>query len=154
LSNFTSHAKIVIFKVENNKNNVMKNIKNAPTKKNITIEDLAVTVSDLSVTVNNLAVTVNNLSDTVNNLAVAMRDGFQETNKRTDEKIDNLAIMTQRGFAETNGKIDGVKEELNAFHEEVNDRFDNVKNILYRAHDNRIEKIEDDVRMLKTVMKM
>ncbi|MFA5830682.1 MAG: hypothetical protein WC878_02520 [Candidatus Paceibacterota bacterium] len=79
-------------------------------------------------------------------------------NTRKEMTMEDLAIMVQNGFTETNGRIDNVKnelkEEINTLREEENDHFATVKNILYRAHDNRIEKIEDDVRMLKTAMKM
>jgi hypothetical protein len=85
--------------------------------------------------------------------------------KKKPMTIDDLALMTQRGFNDVNEKIVGevgsLREEMNdrfeqvdARFEQVDKRFDHIENLVLRAHDNRIEKIEDDVRVLKTALRV
>lgn len=61
--------------------------------------------------------------------------------------IEDLAMITQKGLGEVRG-------DLNEFRNEVNDRFDRIENILLHAHENRIEKLEYDLRTVKTFLKV
>ncbi len=72
--------------------------------------------------------------------------------------IEDLAAMTQRGFAGvdekftgTDNKIEGLRTEMNTRFNEINTRFDRIENLLLRAHENRLDRIEDDIRVLKTL---
>lgn len=77
--------------------------------------------------------------------------------------IEDLAIMTQNNFSDIDGKIGNVREDINGIHDdiggihsdinEVNNKLSHIQNLLIRAQDNRLDKIEDDIRVLKTLMK-
>ena len=68
--------------------------------------------------------------------------------------IEDLARMVQKGFDETAKKIDmdarfdGVQERFNA----VEMRLDRIEKLLIIEHQRRIEKLEDDVRVLKDAL--
>lgn len=73
--------------------------------------------------------------------------------------IEDLAGMTQRGFEgvdkrfeQVDGKIGSLHNEMNTRFEHVDARFDHIENLLIRAHENRLEKLEDEVRILKTLV--
>jgi archaellum component FlaC len=95
------------------------------------------------VTLQDVAQSVENLSKTVEDIA---------------KSVENLAIMTQRGFEGMESRI-ATKEEVNKRFEEVDkrfdkmdERFDRVEHILYRGHDNRLERLEDDMLQVKTFL--
>ena len=81
--------------------------------------------------------------------------------------IEDLAVMTQNGFSglkeEMTLKFDGVNEKLDSadkkFDEveknfkEVHIHLDRIEKILIRDHDRRIEKVEEDIRVLIILMK-
>jgi hypothetical protein len=62
--------------------------------------------------------------------------------------IEQLAEMVAHGFSETAKKADisAVRQRL----EEFATRLDRIENLLLRDHLNRIERLEDSVRVLKT----
>lgn len=73
--------------------------------------------------------------------------------------IDDLAIMVQKGFNETASKtdmnvrfevIDARFDAVDARFDKVDERLDRIENILIRAHDDRLDRLEDSVRILKT----
>jgi len=80
--------------------------------------------------------------------------------------IEDLAGMTQRGFQKIDSRFEQVnarfeqvdinlesfRAEVNHRFEQVNARFDHIENLLIRAHENRIEKLEDEMRILKTLV--
>ena len=73
--------------------------------------------------------------------------------------IEDLARITKSGFDTVDKRFDAVDKrfeqvdiKLESFRTEVNARFDHIENLLIRAHENRIEKLEDDVRVLKTLV--
>lgn len=73
--------------------------------------------------------------------------------------IEDLAGMTQRGFdgvdkrfGQVDSKIESFRAEVNQRFEHIDARFDHIENLLIRAHENRIEKLEDDMRILKTLV--
>jgi len=60
--------------------------------------------------------------------------------------IEKLAEMTQRGF-------ESLEKTMEKRFDEVDKRFDRIENITLRNHKNRIEKLEDNVREIKTTLK-
>ncbi|MEK7477795.1 MAG: hypothetical protein AAB645_00295 [Patescibacteria group bacterium] len=70
--------------------------------------------------------------------------------------IEDLAMMVKNGFDHT-----ASKEELGEFRQEANERFKKVdtqlgriENILFAAHDRRIDNLEDRVRQVLTALKI
>lgn len=53
--------------------------------------------------------------------------------------MEDLAMMAANGFEKTATK-------------EVHDHLDRIEHIFICAHNNRIEKLEDDMRMVKTML--
>ncbi|MBF0312387.1 MAG: hypothetical protein HQK52_03165 [Oligoflexia bacterium] len=74
--------------------------------------------------------------------------------KKKPVTIEDLAVMTQNGFNDVSNRFNDVNNNIAEFKSEVNGRFERIENLLLRAHDNRIEKIEDDIRVLKTTLKL
>lgn len=75
--------------------------------------------------------------------------------KQSKEKgltIDDLAGMTQRGFESVHGEIKSVRGDVGVLRKEMNERFDVVELKLIGAHDRRLDKIEDDMRIIKTAL--
>jgi len=73
--------------------------------------------------------------------------------------IEDLARITKNGFdtvdkrfEQVDKRFEQVDANLESFRTEVNHRFDHIENLLIRAHENRIEKLEDDMRTLKTLV--
>lgn len=72
--------------------------------------------------------------------------------------IDDLALRVAKGFegVATKGEMMAMKDEMNAHFDEAakenKERFDQIKNILIRALDNRTTKLEDDNCVIKTTL--
>jgi tetrahydromethanopterin S-methyltransferase subunit G len=66
--------------------------------------------------------------------------------------IENLAGMMKTSFDHLEEKIDGVKEELKKELVEVNLRLDRIESKVDNNHENRISRLEDDVRIIKTAL--
>ncbi|HEY4511418.1 MAG TPA: hypothetical protein VJH55_01110 [Candidatus Paceibacterota bacterium] len=64
--------------------------------------------------------------------------------KSVENMIEDLAVMTQNGFNELNG-------EMNKQFEEVNIRLDRIENLILTDHRNRLERLEDRMRIVETV---
>jgi len=66
---------------------------------------------------------------------------------KTDKESDTefLARLMAEGF-------ERVNTDVNDFRNEVNERFDRVENILYRGHENRIEKLEDKIAQIQVIL--
>ncbi|MEK7169683.1 MAG: hypothetical protein AAB767_00150 [Patescibacteria group bacterium] len=62
--------------------------------------------------------------------------------------IDDLAVMVKKGFDETAKRVnlDALTKDV----AELSTKVTRIENILIRAHDNRIYKVEDDIRLIKT----
>ena len=77
---------------------------------------------------------------TLEYLASTIKEGFENAEKKTDEKFEKFAGMVARGFTETNQKIDTLEEKLgekmDRGFEEVNTRIDDLKNEVehHRVH--------------------
>ncbi len=71
--------------------------------------------------------------------------------------IDDLAIMVAEGFAQTASKtdlkvgLDGLEERLTKRIDGIDQRLQTVESLL---SSNRIEKLEDDMRRVKTILKV
>lgn len=76
--------------------------------------------------------------------------------KKQAATIDTLARMVKEGFDRTAAKSElaEVKRDMDQRFDHMNDRFDRVENILYGGLSNRLEKLEDEVRVLKTKAEM
>lgn len=57
--------------------------------------------------------------------------------------VEDLAVMTQNGFVGLEMRMNERFEEMDYRFEEMDRCFDRVENILYRGHDNRLERVED-----------
>lgn len=67
---------------------------------------------------------------------------------KVSDTVETLAGAVKRGFDATASKTD--VEELKTDVAEVKDRLHRVENILVGGITNRVEDLEDDVRILKT----
>lgn len=94
----------------------------------------------------------------INGLAQEMRFGFKEVHGaivKTNESIENLAVATKKGFDSVSERFDAVDERFDKVETRlgaVESGLDGIKNLLIRDHDNRIERLEDKVRMLNTLV--
>jgi len=81
---------------------------------------------------------------------------FMKKQIRTEKETDTefLARLMADGFVRVGNQINGLatKEELREFRDETNDRFRRLENILYRGHDNRIEKLEDKIAQIQVIL--
>ncbi len=71
---------------------------------------------------------------------------------KKETTTDDLARMVQKGFENTATKSD--VSELRSDMPEVNLRLDRIENPLLRAHENRIERLEDKMRIVETAMEV
>lgn len=81
----------------------------------------------------------------------------KSTQQFINKKIDHLAGMVAKGFENTATKkdvsgletrLDGIDKRLDG----IDVRLDHIENLLIRAHENRIERLEDKVRILETAL--
>ena len=72
--------------------------------------------------------------------------------------LDGLAAMTKRGFdgvhSELHSEVGGLRKETGELRKEMNERFDKIENIVMANYDRRFERVEDNIRLIKTVLKM
>lgn len=82
--------------------------------------------------------------------------------------IDELARITQKGFEGVGAEIKELREDMNNRFQKVDERFDKVEtrfgtveeglnrieNRFVGAHENRIERLEDDMRVVKTTLRI
>ncbi|MEK7152175.1 MAG: hypothetical protein AAB773_01965 [Patescibacteria group bacterium] len=82
--------------------------------------------------------------------------------KKTDAAIENLAAMTARGFEKVDkrfekvdkrldgidGRLDGIDSRLDG----IDVRLDRIENLLIRDNTNRIERLEDKIRIIETAL--
>ncbi|MBI2046229.1 MAG: hypothetical protein HYT28_02320 [Parcubacteria group bacterium] len=111
-------------------------------KKEITINDLALMINGLTVKVDDLATTVDGLTVKVDDLATTV-DGLTVKVDDLEMTVEELARMTQRGFENTATKTDVTRIDI---------RLDHIENLLIRAHENRIEILEDKMRQVQTTL--
>ena len=75
--------------------------------------------------------------------------------------LDDLALMTQRGFEAMNERFEQVDqrfaqidqrfERIDKKFEGVDVRLDRIEHLIGGSHDRRLDKIEDDMRVVKTL---
>ena len=68
---------------------------------------------------------------------------------KKDITTENLTRMVQKGFETTASDIDTLRSEMKMEFSDVRKRLDRIENILLRAHENRIEHLEDKVRVIE-----
>jgi len=71
--------------------------------------------------------------------------------------IEDLALITQKGFNDVDVQFGEVGQRFDAVEvrlDSVDIKLERIENLLLRAHDNRLEKLEDDVRNVKTILKI
>jgi len=64
--------------------------------------------------------------------------------------IDKLAIIVEGGFDRADKRIDQLETKMDKKFDDVYIRLDRIENLLLQDHLNRIERLEDSVRQLKT----
>jgi hypothetical protein len=70
--------------------------------------------------------------------------------KTTDEKIDALAAMVGRAFTDLEKRIDDRFNQVDQDFAEVRQRFDRIENILITGQENRLSRLEDSMRQVRT----
>lgn len=75
--------------------------------------------------------------------------------KTTNQQIEELAAMVKSGFDATASRedMDAGFKGVTASFKEVNERLDRIESTV-TGHGNRIDRIVDDVRLLKTKVGM
>ncbi|MFH0740014.1 MAG: hypothetical protein V1819_02895 [bacterium] len=75
---------------------------------------------------------------------------------KKETTIDDLAIMVQKGFIGVDSKINSIQKNMDTGFKAVDKRFDEVNQRLIKIerkidsnHEQRIERLEDDVKWLK-----
>ena len=69
--------------------------------------------------------------------------------------MDDLALMTQRGFAGMEERFTNVDKRFDVMDDRfdtMDERLDRIEHLLIGSHDRRIEKTEDDIRIIKTLL--
>ena len=84
----------------------------------------------------------------------------KSTQQFINKKIEGLASMVAKGFEHTTKDISEVKTHLDGIDKRLDGidkrldgiytRLDRIENLLIRAHENRIERLEDKGRGLET----
>lgn len=91
-------------------------------------------------------------------------------NDLLDRRFEELAMMIQKGFADcvTKTEFNSLKEEMSDMEDRLNTKIDGLDNRVYKleaklntmefklitAPNNRLDKIEDDVRQIKAKVGM
>ena len=70
-----------------------------------------------------------------------------QNNQNSGVTIGDLARMVQKGFEET-----AKKEEVNMRFNRVENRLETIEKLLIKDHRIRIEKIEEDIKELKSLL--
>ena len=73
-----------------------------------------------------------------------------ETQASIQSEIEKLAQIVQAGFAGVDKRFEQMQTDIDNRFDKVDERLDRIENILLRAHDNRLDRIDDDIRILKT----
>lgn len=72
---------------------------------------------------------------------------------RIESKIDNLAILIQSGFKQIMAtKADA--EDVNKRFDKIDHRLDILEYKMIGTHGRRLDKVEDDIRMVKAKFKL
>ncbi len=68
--------------------------------------------------------------------------------------IDGLARMVSKGFTETKSDIGNLRSDMNKRFDGVDARLDHIEKLILADHKRRIEKLELDMRELKSALAM
>lgn len=68
--------------------------------------------------------------------------------------IESLARMVAKGFEEASTKVDGLKLEMNKRFDKVEGRLDRVESLLTTDYKRRVERLEMDMKELKSLIGM
>lgn len=68
--------------------------------------------------------------------------------------IHNLAVMTKNGFDEVHKDMDDKFKKVDQRFDKVEGRLDKIENIIVANYDRRFERVEDNIRLLKTALRM
>ena len=74
--------------------------------------------------------------------------------KKKNITIDDLAIMVQKGFEETAKKVDldNLSKSVDKRFDIVDKRFDRIEKLIIANHRERIEKLEEEMKELKSLL--
>lgn len=79
--------------------------------------------------------------------------------KKKEITLDDLALMTQGGFnameTRMDKRFDAVDKRFDAVDKRFNgidERLDKIEFLLIGRHDKRLDKLEDDMRVIKTLL--
>jgi hypothetical protein len=75
----------------------------------------------------------------------------KEIKKENETDAEMLARIVLNGFEQMNGRIDRIEKTM-VTKDEFNDRCDRIEHILYRGHENRIEKLEDKIAQIQVIL--
>ena len=96
--------------------------------------------------------TIEDLAATVENLTVVVKEGFKKT--ATKDELENLALITAKGFASVDERFERVDERFEKMDErfdKMDERFDKLE-FMVGGHGRRLDKTEDNIRILKTAI--
>lgn len=76
---------------------------------------------------------------------------------KKETTIDDLAGMVQKGFVGVDKRFDDMATkddltEVNTRLDGIDTRLEHIENMLLRAHENRLEKLEDKMRVVETAL--
>lgn len=95
---------------------------------------------------------------TLESLALLIRESNKslenKLTKKIDDSIDNLAIITKKGFDDLENRLtERMDDKIGELKKEMRFGFDRVESKL-ESHDRRIDKNTDDIRIIKTKLKV
>lgn len=65
--------------------------------------------------------------------------------------IDELAAMIKKGFDGVDKRFDAFTEHVDKRFDEVNDHFEKIEKLILADHKRRIERLEDEMKDLKSL---
>lgn len=77
------------------------------------------------------------------------------TNEDLATSIEDLARMTHNGFVAVDKRFDKVEDRLDKLDGQMstaNGRLGRIEDLLITSHERRLDKLEDNVRVIKTVI--
>lgn len=67
--------------------------------------------------------------------------------------IEDLAMMTQKGFSHSAEELKNFRTEVNKRFDKMDIRLDHIENLILTDHRNRLERLEDKIRVIETALK-
>jgi hypothetical protein len=74
--------------------------------------------------------------------------------KENENDTEFLARLIAEGFARNDKRFEQLEDQISGLvtKEEFHERMRHIENILYRGHDNRIEKLEDKIAQIQVIL--